>query len=633
MEVFIDIETDDLDATLIHCIQCYDLQSDKWYTFEQGDCYTKFPKFAEGVKTFIAHYGLGFDIPVLNRLTGTKILRSQVIDTVILSQLANPERKGMHSLKRWGDFLGFPKGDSPDDWKVYTPYMLEYCKRDVEVTVAVYQYLIENEKEFLPTQAVQMEHETFMNIKAMTEYGVGFDERKAIELLNETTDKAMKLEDHIKTTFDVHQKLSKRYIPKYKKDETIGAIRCKGLTDAQKSLIEYFKPDDYDENPDKYGIDVYEDIEFNLNSPKQIVTRLNAVGWKPYVRTDGYNKSMKRYERREITKAKWEEVKLLSWKICEDNLVTISDDAPPEYKLLAKWKMYSSRSSWVEKQCLAHVVDERIHGTVMALGAVTNRMTHQKPNLANISRISYKDKKILKKEAGRYGFECRELFCAKGDGYVMLGSDASGLELRMLAHYMEDEDFTKAVIAGESSKGTDVHTLNQKKAGLSDRDTAKTFIYAFLYGAGDAKIGSIVGKGAKAGKILKNRFLTETPKLAQLIKNTKKEARQKSIEALDGRRIHIRSQHAALNSLLQGAGAIVCKYWMNFIMRMVRKEGLDAKLVLTVHDELQFEVHKNDADRLGQICMDAMVYVGTYLEMNVPLAADYAIADNWSGTH
>lgn len=634
MEVFIDAEMDSLEPTLIHCIQCQDKKTKEWYTFEQEECYTKFPEFAKTVTKWMGHYILGYDIPHINRLTGTKIKASACLDTLILSRLGNPERLGGHSLRRWGDFLGFPKGGSPDDWTVYTPYMLGYCKRDVEVNIAVYNYLMSKEKQMFSPEAIRMEHSAFMNIKKMMENGVGFDERKAIELLTETTDKYQNLEKHIKTTFDMHPKFIKRVIPKYKKDDTLSTVGLKKLSPEQIDSVPALRPDDYDTDPDKYGHDIYDMIEFNLNSPKQIVTRLNEVGWKPIERTLGFFKSQKRFQRQEITRAKFKEVCEVSWKISEDNLATITPDAPPEYKLLSKWKMLYSRSSWVEKQCLAHATDGRIHGVCHPLGAVTNRMTHQNPNLANISRIVYTDDGVLMKgEAGRYGYECRDLFCAEGTDYVMLGSDADGLELRMLAHYMEDEVFTSAVIDGDSKNSTDVHSVNQRNAGLATRDLAKTFIYAFLYGAGDAKIGSIIGKSDVAGKKLKEKFLANTPHLGRLIKSVKLEAKKKSVEGLDRRRVRVRSSHAALNTLLQSAGAIVCKYWMNFVMLKVQKEKLDVKLVLNVHDELQFEVHKDHAEQLGQICKTAMVYTGEHLKLNVPLKASYDISSSWAGTH
>ena len=142
-----------------------------------------------------------------------------------------------------------------------------------------------------------------------------------------------------------------------------------------------------------------------------------------------------------------------------------------------------------------------IHGRVNTNGAVTGRCTHSTPNVAQVPSVR-----------ADYGKECRELFTVR-KGYKLVGCDASGLELRMLAHYMAFYDrgeYAKIVTEG------DVHTVNQKAAGLETRDQAKTMIYALLYGAGDHKMGEIIGGGAREGQQLKRKFFSSLPALARL---------------------------------------------------------------------------------------------------------------------
>jgi len=227
-----------------------------------------------------------------------------------------------------------------------------------------------------------------------------------------------------------------------------------------------------------------------------------------------------------------------------------------------------------------------------------------------------------------YGKECRDLWTIDNpDTHVLLGTDASGLELRCLAHYMDDPKFTKEVLTG------DVHTANQKMAGLQTRDQAKTFIYAFLYGAGPSKIGKVVGAGAKRGQQLITNFLRNMPRLKKLRDNVIEASQTGTIKALDGRVLHIRADYASLNTLIQGAGAIVCKQWLVHMDEGIRKAGVDVKLVASVHDEYQFEVAKTDAERFGQITKDAMLETTKTLEMQCPLDCEYKIGTTWKETH
>jgi DNA polymerase I-like protein with 3'-5' exonuclease and polymerase domains len=231
-----------------------------------------------------------------------------------------------------------------------------------------------------------------------------------------------------------------------------------------------------------------------------------------------------------------------------------------------------------------------------------------------------------------YGPECRECWTVE-DGNVLVGCDASGLELRMLAHYMKDNEYVKTVVEGSSKDGTDVHTKNQKAAGLQTRDQAKTFIYAFLYGAGSAKIGSIVGGKAKDGERLISSFLKGTPSLQRLRDTVSKYASKGFVPGLDGRKIWVRSEHAALNSLLQGAGAIVMKKALVIFYNKIKVNKWDVKLVANVHDEFQFECSKNIAEEAGKAAKMSIVEAGEYFKLRCPLDGEYKIGANWRQTH
>ena len=225
--------------------------------------------------------------------------------------------------------------------------------------------------------------------------------------------------------------------------------------------------------------------------------------------------------------------------------------------------------------------------------------------------------------------------CMKMIPKVLVGHDASGLELRMLAHYMNDDKYTEAVLHG------DIHTLNQEMAGLPSRDDAKTFIYAFNYGAGDAKIGSIIGKGAREGKAIKARFLAANPSLARLITNVTAASARGYLIGLDGRRVIMRrnpmngqiQKHKALNTLLQAAGSLVMKYSTIILNQLILDNGLSSIKVLDMHDECQAECLPEEADLYGELAVRSIRDAGTLLGLNCPLDAEYKVGKTWADTH
>jgi DNA polymerase I-like protein with 3'-5' exonuclease and polymerase domains len=265
--------------------------------------------------------------------------------------------------------------------------------------------------------------------------------------------------------------------------------------------------------------------------------------------------------------------------------------------------------------------DGRVHGKVITNGAVTGRMTHSSPNMAQIPNAG-----------SIYGPECRECWTVE-EGNVLVGCDASGLELRMLAHYMKDEDYVRTVCEGSSKDGTDVHSVNQRAAGLATRDLAKTFAYAYLYGAGDAKIGSIIGGSARDGAKLKAKFLSSLPALSRLIGTVSKYAAKGWVPGLDGRRIWVRSEHAALNSLLQGAGAIVMKKALVIFDDKRVANKWPVKYVANVHDEFQMECPKEIADIVGAAARMSIIEAGEHYKLRCPLDGEYKIGANWRQTH
>ena len=330
--------------------------------------------------------------------------------------------------------------------------------------------------------------------------------------------------------------------------------------------------------------------EFNLGSRQQIAERLVMLGWKPKKKTD-------------------------KGHIIVDEKVLSQIKDIPEAKLINRFLMLQKRiaqvSSWIE----AVREDGRVHGKVITNGTITGRMSHQSPNMAQVPAVY-----------SPYGKECRGLWTVD-KGYKLVGVDASGLELRMLAHYMNDKDYINEVING------DIHTSNKIAAGLESRDEAKTFIYAFIYGAGNRKIGSIIGGSERDGERIKEKFLRATPSLRRLREKVERVAQRRWVRGIDQRKIIIRHPHAALNTLLQGAGACVMKKALTLLEEYVITKRIRAFPVVNVHDEFQYEVQSDRADEFGRLAVQSIRDAGDLLNVRCPLNGEYKIGNNWSETH
>lgn len=363
----------------------------------------------------------------------------------------------------------------------------------------------------------------------------------------------------------------------------------KEMRDIREELQETFPPIVTERWSEKTGKRLKDGVEeFNPNSDPQIVKRLQGLGVKFKHKTDSGAYSAKEKYLEEIG--------------TKEALLCI------RYK--KNQKMLSFVNSWFEYQ----EEDGRIYGKVITNGAVTGRMTHNSPNMGQIPK------------KGAWGSKCRECFTVE-EGNILVGIDASGLELRMLAHYMRDEDYTKEVAFG------DVHTRNMEAAGLTDRDDAKTFIYAFLYGAQPTKLGSIIGGGYKEGNAMLNKFLKELPKLSILQQKVDRYLAKGALPGLDGRLIRVRSSHAILNTLLQGAGAVVMKKALVILTEMLYNNNIEYKLVANVHDEFQIEAPEYLGEAVGICGVQAIKQAGVELGLRCPLDAEYKIGRNWSETH
>ena len=586
MNVIFDIETDGLisDVTKIHSIVIKDIDTDKMYSYH-GDKIGRGLYILSGANLLVGHNILKFDLPVIKKLYPEYKIEGEVLDTLLVSRLIWTNRKeidfrmkelplklaGRHSLESWGFRLGLRKGDflKENDFSKWSPEMQKYCERDVEVNYELYKLI---KKQNYSQEAIQLEHEFQKCIAQQEAHGFYFDVASAKKLYASLAKRRLELEQSLISAFPNWQKFKGTFIPK-RDNKTLGY---------------------------KKGVPIkrYEEITFNPNSRDHIADRLMNKGWKPKLFTpDGKP------------------------KVDESVLSTLEY---PEAKILAEHFLIQKRIGQLAEGANAWLKLERqgkIHGQVITNGANTGRCTHQKPNVAQTPSVGVP-----------YGKECRSLFTVP-DGFNLVGCDASGLELRCLAHYLGAFDggsFAKQLLDG------DIHTYNQEQIGLPSRDLAKRVIYGCIYGIGNQRLGEVVGKSAQEGKRIKEKLFKALPALKQLADTVLVKVRnQNYLLGLDKRKLIPRSEHSSLNLLIQSCGALILKKATVILHEKLKeyKYDNDVQMVAHIHDELQLQCKSAIADAVGKIARQSIIDAGVYFKLRCPLDAQYKIGKTWADTH
>jgi DNA polymerase I-like protein with 3'-5' exonuclease and polymerase domains len=601
-----DIETTAIDnfRTLeglkkIHCIVIREGERVESY---YGDDIRKGLERLRLADTLVGHNIQAFDIPAIQKLYPKWKPEGLVRDTVILSRLLWSNQKdsdfkqiskgfpknlvGSHSLKAWGHRLGEYKGEYEGGFDNFSDEMLEYCIQDTKVTQALWDAIM---VKCNSAESVILEHSFAEIINEQIQNGFAFDIQKAASLYGEWSEERDILKKKLVDTFPptIEEMKTPAYWlvnhgpDDYEKYPTKSAAKKAG-----------FKDSEIEKGPNKTKT-----IPFNPDSRQQISKCLiDKYGWKPKAFTPNGQPQVDE----SILKAlPYDEAKMLV-----------------DYLTLTKriGQLAEGKEAWMKLE-----TEGRIHGSVNTNGTVTGRCTHSRPNVAQVPAVYAK-----------HGKECRELFCAS-EGKLLVGCDASGLELRCLGHYLstfDNGEYIDIILNG------DIHTANQQAAGLETRDQAKTFIYGWLYGAGAPKIGSIIGGGAREGQILMKRFLKKMPALKYLKDSIENALGDRDyLVGLDGRHLPIRSKHSALNALLQSAGSILMKQATISAYNSFCSKGLNVKQVAHIHDEIQYEAESGEADLVGQLAVGAIQRAGKPFGFRCPLDGEYKIGKNWAETH
>ena len=587
MRLIFDIETNGFlsEATKIHSIVIKDIDTKQLYSYH-GDKIGRGLYLLSGASLLVGHNILKFDIPVINKLYPEYKIEGDVFDTLLVSRLIWTNRKeedfrmkelplnlaGRHSLESWGYRLGLRKGDfiKTGDFSKWSQEMQDYCEKDVEVTYELFKLI---EKQKYSQEAIKLEHDFARCIYLQEAHGFHFDVASAKKLYASLANRRLELEKSLTSAFPKWQKYIGTFIPK-RDNRTLG-----------------YKKD--------VPVKRYKELTFNPNSRDHISDRLMDKGWKPKEFTpDGKPK----VDESILSTLDFPEAKLLS-----------------EHFLIQKriGQLAEGNNAWLKLQ-----KDGIIYGSVITNGANTGRCTHQKPNVAQTPSVGVP-----------YGKECRSLFIVP-NSFRLIGCDASGLELRCLAHYLgafDEGSFAKQLLDG------DIHTYNQKQIGLPTRDLAKRVIYGVIYGIGDARLGAVIGKSSQEGKRIKAKLFEALPALRQLRDNVIIATRNKKyLLGLDKRKLIPRSEHSSLNLLIQSCGALIIKMATIILHKKLKEKNYDkdtCAMVAHVHDELQLQCKSAVADEVGAIAVQSIKDAGTHFNLRCALDAQYKIGNNWADTH
>ncbi len=540
----------------------------------------------------VFHNGLGFDLWAINTLYPDTLRPEQIFDTLIAARLLDPEERN-HSLEDWGERLGIPKGTPPDDWTTWDDSKMDYARQDIMVTRPLYHRQIAKLDGW--GRALDIEHKVAWAIAQQEQNGFLLDVPAAQALELELRESLQQIERNLQAVFPpIDVPIDKvPFVPK-RDDKKRGYQKGAPIVRMTTQI-------------------------FNPASRQQAAERLKSLGWKPKDFTDS---GLPKIDADVLAPLPYPEARaLLRYFTALKKLGQLADGENGWLKLVRP--------------------TGRIHGRVNPLGAATGRMSHFRPNVAQVD----KDRRM------------RSLWKSR-PGWKLVGCDAEGLEARMLAHYLAAYDkgaFTDRLLNGKKEDATDIHSANAaalKPIGDCGRDGAKTILYALMYGASDMKLGATLKDGCRTadtpvpkagdrivGKKVRAAIARTMIGIDRLTAAIEARVKQRGyLVALDGRRLPVRKSHAALNTLLQGGGAIVMKLALALWMTEVAPtrgwiHGVDYALCANVHDEVQIECRPDIAEDVGRSFAESITEAGRRLNVRCPLAGSYDIGTTWAETH
>lgn len=609
--LLVDVESNGLlqEATVLHCIQTGSLDGTDVTIYT--DALPGHRSLAEGLARLkaadrlIGHNFVAFDARLINKLYPDTVRFEQIIDTLILARLKDPEERS-HSLDAHGQRLGVLKGSFKGPWDTLTPEMLDYARQDIVVTRALWRSL---QDVLTWGPVVEIEHRFAHVIALLETNGFRLDVPAAQALEAELRGEVAAEAERLRAVFP----------PQYV------AVRVKG-----EPVVVIPKRDDKRRGYTAGAPFCRVELQvFNPGSRQQVGARLQQLGWKP--RDFGADGA----------------------PTLDD---TILNNLPyPEAKRLAVLftlqkrlgQLADGKAGWLK---LVHP-DGRVRGRVNTIGAAPGRCSHSTPNMAQVA----KDKRMRGVWKPRVGWK-------------LVGVDAEGLQARGLAHYLYRYDagaYANKILTGNKAEKTDEHSSNLAvlpylQAGFKAdpatfskaRDGSKRALYAVLFGASDPKLGWTIKDGCRNAGIpvprLPDRELGALARqglfrairgfehLSQALLGRVKE--RGYLTSPSGRHVKIRSRHSALVFLLQAVEADVMKvaagsFYFEVCPQRGWIHGQDYGFTASVHDEMQIETRPEIAEEIGKAFADCIVEAGQRLGLKCPLAGSYEVGDDWSQTH
>lgn len=668
-----DIETESLTPERIWCLVVYDagtylvftnlhMERTDW-TKEPSDPNaklaggrTEFLEYAERNPGWAAHNGLDFDVPVVNRILRKRAINPlKVVDTLVSSRLFNypiatpTKDKAIvgHGLEAWGQRLGEPKTDF-NDYSCLSLAMIDYCVQDVKVLVKLLAHLMPEITSPMWKDSLRVEHDIQIICSGMTERGFPFNRDGAQKFLVELKARTEALEAEFQDIWPpqlVEVNRLKYSITK-KGEENHHVKTARGKYPLVRRDGDFLVCLDYE--------------PFDPASPMKRIDKLWEAGWRPFAKTKGHIKFARERQSDPDKAARYARY---GWECSEENLETLPSDAPDGARKLAEWLCVNSRVMRLEEWLGCYNTDTGcIHGRFNGIGAWTHRMSHNSPNQANIfSAFHEEPKSVVEEIKKKYDGDLRALWGvshwgqaptpvnAEGeldfslvpdddDTWWQVGTDADGIQLRVLSHYLGDEGYIRTVSEGDKADKTDAHNVNRRAIGetiCKSRDDAKTFVYAFLLGGMPPKLASILGCPLGEGKTAYTNFMENTPGLKHLkTVIIPMLARRGWFEGFDGRRVKCNSEHLMLSGLLQCGEAVVMKHANRLWRTRLKSDGLPFWQADFVHDEWQTLVRgKLNAIHVGNVQRQAIVDTGVALGIKCPLAGSTNIGRNWNECH
>ena len=605
----IDIETDGLNATRIWCIVLRNIATGHvdiiaahdgrvghaWLSWlaAQPDC------------ILVGHNALSFDVPTLNRLTGSSVSLDRVVDTLVLSYLYDPAMArpeglkgtaGPHSLEAWGLRLRLPKGDW-NDWSGFSEPMLEYCKQDVNIVVTLFLRLTERmRKRGYSERSCKLEHDIRHVIDKQQRNGFYFDTGKATALYESLRRREQELAVPIRTLF-----------PRTLVPAASYQYRVKGDGNPYASYSRHLEQYEKLEHNEDGTYTVYDWEEFNIGSPAQRIQKLLSLGFKPTKFTKKGNA-----------------------QVDEETLIEFAKESGVEQvQMIADWLVLNGRANMINTWLNAvDLFDSRIHGRVFSCGAGSRRMTHNNPNTANIPS-----------NEAKYGKECRSLWTvANTELDCLVGYDAKAAQMRCFAHFLPDPNNGRKYWDSDYCK--DPHQDNADLIGIARRPVKNVF-YANMFGAYPPKLAATAGKaGTKKeleayGTWIREKLYETTPGLRELTDEAQAEfdANNGFMECIDGGYVRCPAKNAALNYKIQPAEAVLMKTAAVLIDKRSMERGIEQLKVADIHDESQHQLNRRSAQAFGELCVQALRDAGEDLNLRVPFDGDFKIGNSWAETH